>query len=55
MAKDNVREIIEEVCGDICQHYCKWPEWATQEGKPEDWLTDDPESPCQHCPLDRLY
>ena len=50
-----VTEIIEKAGEDICMHYCKWPDKAAAEGRDEDWLTTDPESPCETCPLRPLY
>ena len=49
-----ITQMIEEVAEEICNNYCKWPEKASEEGRPDDWLTEDPESPCQNCPLNRL-
>lgn len=50
----SVTEIMEEVRDEICNHYCKYPIQPIPEGKTEDWLFDDPDSPCQNCLLDRL-
>lgn len=49
-----VTQQIEEICDEICDKYCKYPYEPIPEGKDEDWLTEDPESPCQRCPLNRL-
>lgn len=48
-------EVLEEVKADICDRICKYPCSPTPPGKDEDWLCDDPESPCATiCPLLRL-
>lgn len=51
----SITEQIEEVCEEICNHYCKYPYEPIPEGKDEDWLCCDPDSPCQSCPLNRLH
>lgn len=50
----SITQQIEEICDEICDKYCKYPYEPIPEGKDEDWLTEDPESPCQNCPLNRL-
>lgn len=50
----SISQLLEEAKEEICNHYCKYPYEPIPEGKDEDWLWTDPESPCQHCPLDRL-
>ncbi len=49
-----VSKMLQGIADDMCDNYCKWPEKVKQEGKDEDWLCEDPESPCQKCPLNRL-
>ena len=51
----SITQQIEEVCEEICNHYCKWPYEPIPDGKDEDWLCCDPESHCQSCPLNRLH
>lgn len=49
-----VTEILEEVVNEMCDKYCRFPREPIPEGKDEGWLQDDPESPCNDCPLFRL-
>lgn len=51
--EDSVTQVIESVCGEICDHYCKYPDMPIPEGKDEDWLMED-DGPCVNCPLNRL-
>lgn len=41
-----VTKIIEEVCGEICDNYCKYPYQESEDGLCEK---------CNECPLNRLY
>ena len=52
--KQTVAQIMEEVIEEMCDHYCKWPNEPIPEGKSEDWLINDDDSPCNDCPLNRL-
>ena len=45
--KQKVADILDEVCADICDYYCKWPE------KYADY-DDMLEEQCEKCPLGRL-
>lgn len=45
---------IERVVEDMCNNYCKWPTQPIPEGKTEDWLLEDEDSPCENCPLNQL-
>lgn len=49
----SISEQIEEVKNEICDTRCKWPN-QIPEGRDEDWLLEDPDSPCMNCPLNRL-
>lgn len=49
-----ISEQLEEIREQICDHYCKYPEQDIPEGKQDGWLIDDPDSPCQKCPLSKL-
>ena len=49
-----VTEVLTEVVEEFCQHYCKYPEMETPEGKSDDWLTEDEDSPCNNCPFMRI-
>lgn len=53
MAK-TVSEILTEVTQDICDHYCKYPCMPIPDGKDENWLLEDDDSPCKECPLNKL-
>ena len=46
-----VRQVLDKVCSDMCDEYCKWPEkWNEEaEGMP---LSESEH--CQNCPLLRL-
>lgn len=51
----SVSEVLEKVKADVCDRICKYPCSPIPKGKNEDWLIDDPESPCNTiCPLLRL-
>lgn len=52
--KKTVAAICEEVIEEMCDHYCKWPNEPIPDGKDENWLMDDDDSPCNDCPLNRL-
>ena len=49
-----ITEILEDVKEKMCNDYCKYPNQPTPEGKDEDWLFEDEESPCVKCPLNQL-
>ena len=55
----SVIEVIESVCGDICDNYCKKPqEWAAKHDL-EDLKYDEDylkflDEVCNHCPLEQL-
>lgn len=50
----SVSEILEEVKAEMCNDFCKYTAQEPPEGKDEDWLVNDDESPCGICPLNRL-
>lgn len=54
MKEKSITEIIESIKEDICDKYCKYPCMTPPDGKDEDWLTNDQDSPCNTCPLLRL-
>ena len=54
MEKKSISDQIEEVKEAMCNKYCKYSEMEPPEGKGEDWLYTDDESPCQKCPLNDL-
>lgn len=45
----SVTQIIEEVCQDICDNYCKHPTLHT----PDEWENVMDEV-CENCPLNKL-
>lgn len=49
-----VTDILEEVIEEMCDKYCHFPSDPIPEGKDEDWLTTDENSPCYTCPLNKL-
>ena len=49
-----VTDILEEVIEEMCDKYCHFPSDPVPEGKEEDWLTTDENSPCYTCPLNKL-
>lgn len=50
-----ITQQIEDICTEICDHYCKYPCQPIPDGKDEDWLMTDDDSPCINCPLNRLH
>ncbi len=50
----SIVETLELVETEICDSYCKFPTMTPPEGKDENWLTEDKDSPCNSCPLRRL-
>lgn len=46
-----VQQMIDEVCGEICDRYCKWPSVYENENADEDKLCEEQ---CERCPLMRL-
>lgn len=49
-----VTDILEEVIEAMCDRYCHFPSDPVSEGKDEDWLSFDSDSPCNTCPLNKL-
>lgn len=50
-AERSVTQIIEDVCNDICDHYCKYPEMYGIEDLYQDMLYEEH---CNGCALNRL-
>ena len=54
-AKKSLRELteeyIEDVCQEICECYCKYPEQWDEEKEGMELIESDI---CQNCPLNRL-
>ena len=50
-----ITEIIEDVCADICDHYCKYPDECTEKaGGDGDLAYGMLEKICDKCPLTKL-
>lgn len=51
-----VTDIVGEVCEEICDHYCKWPEQYTKTVLGEKETNEDAliTEKCDKCPLNRL-
>ena len=49
-----VSEQFEKLKEKMCSEYCKYPTMEIPEGKDEDWLIEDDDSPCNTCPLNKL-
>lgn len=50
----SISECIEQVKTEVCKDYCKYPNMEPPEGKDENWLFEEEESPCLTCPLNQL-
>lgn len=50
----SITDILDEAKTKMCNQYCRYPFMQAPEGKDEDWLVTDPNSPCMNCPLDML-
>ena len=51
--EQTIRQQMEGMINEFCDHFCKYPEMEIPEGKDEDWLWADPDSPCNKCPFIR--
>ena len=51
-----ITQQIEDICGEICDNYCKYPQISQEKYKDPDeayeWLMNHC---CEKCPLDRLH
>ena len=45
---------VENMKSAMCDGYCKYPSQEVPEGKTEDWLIEDDDSPCLTCPMNKL-
>ena len=50
----SISEQFEKIKEEMCDEFCKYPCMTTPEGKEDDWLHNDEESPCFRCPLNNL-
>ena len=51
------RQIMEEVCNDVCDHYCMFPviyKPTYLETVDDDYMQRMFQERCRHCPLKRL-
>lgn len=46
--------LFERIKEEMCDKFCKYPLMPTPEGKDDEWLITDDDSPCNNCPLNRL-
>ena len=51
MKEKSAIEIIEEVCGEICDGICKWREDERYQGGNEDLIYTEH---CDNCPLNKI-
>lgn len=49
-----IPQMLEDIAKEMCDHYCKYSAQEPPEGKDENWLIEDDESPCNTCPMNRL-
>ncbi len=49
-----ITKMLEDIAQEMCEGFCKYTAMEPPEGKDEDWLVNDDESPCGMCPLNRL-
>lgn len=53
--KKTITQELEDICNQMCDSYCRYTCLVEPpEGKDENWLTEDDDSPCNTCPLSRL-
>lgn len=45
--------MVDDYKSIMCDKYCKYPNQPIPEGKTEDWLIEDEDSPCNNCPLNK--
>lgn len=50
----SITEQIEDIKQRMCDKYCIYSHQPIPEGKDEDWLYEDDDSPCSTCPLNEL-
>ena len=49
-----ITQMLEDICQEMCQDFCRYTHMEPPEGKDDNWLTEDDDSPCNRCPLNRL-
>lgn len=53
--KKTVSQELEEIVGEMCDNYCKWPEWYLMNYEDSEEAHDTMISEqCPECPLNRL-
>lgn len=50
----SICEQLEKVKEEMCDKYCKYPHEPVPDGKDDNYLYEDDDSPCLTCPLNRL-
>ena len=51
MDNKTIQQQLDDIAQDICDNYCKYPNMPIPEGRNENWLINDDDSPCSTCPL----
>lgn len=55
--EENLKAIsiqLQDIASEFCDNYCKYTAAPRPEGKSEDWLWEDEDSPCNNCPINRI-
>ncbi len=52
--RQSITDLLDDTKTKMCNEYCRYPFMPIPEGKDDDWLAMDPDSPCKNCPLDML-
>ena len=52
--RQSITDLLDDAKTKMCNEYCRYPFMPIPEGKDDDWLFMDPDSPCKNCPLDML-
>ena len=52
--RQSITDLLDDAKTKMCNEYCRYPFMPIPEGKDDDWLAMDPDSPCKNCPLDML-
>ena len=50
----SIAEILEDTKAEMCNKYCRYPQEPIPEGRSDNWLVEDDDSPCMNCPLNNL-
>lgn len=52
--KKTVIKLLEDIASEFCDKYCKYTSAPVPEGKTENWLYEDENSPCNSCPINKM-